>query len=179
MQLYEVSFKIEHEESFELGKIIVNGEDQNDAVKRVIYYCDLYDFAQNISFKVQKLKPQCYQISRQPVPKEKPAPKVITYESIVASLSGTPETVQVKTVKKFKQAYLIAIAAEVFCESQPIALDIIRHHIGNYAKNPKLKDTRVPVFEVECEEKSTLTQGLQQPYIDKQSIYTATRIFRG
>lgn len=163
MQLYEVSFKIEHRDTFEIGKILVTGSDKDEAIKKTAYHLDLNKFT-NIRFNIIKIKPQFYQLDRTKI--RKYVPKYDENGNII------------RKPKKFKSTYMIAICAEIFTESREMALQIIGKHIKMLNENPNYKDDRIPTFEYEIEEKSTFTQGLQQPYIDKQSIFKEITLYR-
>jgi hypothetical protein len=156
MQLYEVRFKIEHEDSFEIGKCIVTGNDEDEAIRKATFHLDLARH-KRITLNISKLKPQIYQLDRHTIRKEKSMEKA--YEG------------------KVRSNYLIAIAAEIYTASKELALNSICRHLKNVSRNPNYKNDIIPLFEMEIEEKCFITQGLQQPYIDKQSIFKEVQFY--
>ena len=157
MELYIVAYKRDIGDVIEIGKCIVTGDSVENAIQKAAYHSDLNE--RTTTFKCTKLKPQIFSLDRAKIKKTSSPGK------------GLP-------IKR--SIYSVSIDGQVSATDEIAAVMAISHFSIEKAKG---KDGRaqhnVIEFDARVEKVASPTNGLSQPYVEKQAIYKNTQIFSG
>lgn len=140
----------------EIGKGIVTGNDEDEAIKKYAYHIGLKET--ETQFKCIKLKPQVFSLDRTKFQRTKHG-----------------EGLQLK-----KSAYAVSIDGQVVATDEATAVNAISKFAALKAIGRDWRDNHNVIdLDVHCEVVASAARGLAQPYIEKQAIYKRTQFFSG